>query len=91
MEIKKQQQSSNPTLSTVQQFCEKHPFISQGGLRFQIFNAQQNGLSAHGAIIRLGRKVLIDESRYFDWVDSLRDEKATTACHSTVNRPRVGG
>ena len=72
-------QQAPPALLTVSQFCERHPFISQGGLRFQIFNAQQNGLSTHGAIIRLGRKVLIDESRYFDWVDSLRDGKGVVS------------
>ena len=75
MDTSTKQQTTNPTLSTVQQFCEKHPFISQGGLRFQIFNADNNGLSSFGAIVRMGRKVLIDEFRYFEWVDSLRDEK----------------
>ena len=46
------------TLYTVAQFSERHSFISQGGLRFQIFNADNNGLSAFGAIVRMGRKVL---------------------------------
>ena len=31
-------------------------FISQGGLRFQIFNAHDNDLASFGAIIRMGRK-----------------------------------
>ena len=64
--------TANPSriLLTVRQFCNRNPFITEGGLRFQIFNRQTNGLEKSGAIIRLGRKVLIDEPRYFDWIDS---------------------
>ena len=69
-------QQAPPALLTVSQFCAKHSFISQGGLRFQIFNADNNGLASFSAIVRMGRKVLIDESRYFEWVESLRDKKA---------------
>lgn len=29
-----------------------------------------NGLAEAGAIIRVGRKVLIDEARFFDWIDA---------------------
>jgi hypothetical protein len=65
-------QQSPPVLLTVSQFCEKHSFVSQGGLRFQIFNASDNGLASIRAIVRMGRKVLIDEERYFQWVESLR-------------------
>ena len=73
------QQATTPTLSTVPQFCTKHSFISQGGLRFQIFNADNNGLASFSAIVRMGRKVLIDESRYFEWVESLRDKKTVVS------------
>jgi hypothetical protein len=64
--------TSNPprTLLTVNQFTEKNPFATQGGLRFQIFNANQNGLVESGAILRLGRRVLIDEEKYFAWIES---------------------
>ena len=68
-----------PALLTVSQFCTKHTFISQGGLRFQIFNADNNGLSSFGAIVRMGRKVLIDESRYFEWGESLREKKTVVS------------
>ena len=73
------QQTTTPTLSTVPQFCAKHSFISQGGLRFQIFNADNNGLASFSAIVRMGRKVLIDESRYFEWVESLREKKTVVS------------
>ena len=58
------------TLYTVAQFSERHPFISQGGLRFQIFNSKENDLEKSGALVRLGKRVLINESKYFDWIDS---------------------
>ncbi|WAR44715.1 hypothetical protein [Methylomonas rapida] len=55
---------------TVNQFADKHPAFTKGGLRALIFNEQSNGLAKSGAIVRLGRKVLIDERRFFAWVAS---------------------
>jgi hypothetical protein len=55
---------------TVQQFTTKHPAFNTGGLRSLIFNEDSNGLKLSGAIIRIGRKVLIDESRFFGWVQA---------------------
>lgn len=60
---------SSRNLSTVPQFSQKHPAFPEGGLRWQIFNSKTNGLDQAGAILRVGRKVLIDEDRYFAWVD----------------------
>lgn len=59
-----------PKLLTVPQFSEQNPAFPKGGLRWQIFNEDTNGLKESGAIIRVGRKVLIDADRYFDWVYS---------------------
>jgi len=59
---------NTPTLLTVAQFSQKHPAFPIGGLRYSIFNEHQNGLAESGAIIRNGRKVLIDETKFFDWV-----------------------
>jgi len=73
-ESARQDNLSKRTLFTVSKFSEKHKdFLTEGGLRFQIFNANNNGLASFGAIIRVGRRVLIDEERYFNWVDNLRD------------------
>ena len=55
---------------TVQQFTVKHPAFTLGGLRHQIFNEATNGLAKSGAIVRIGRKVLIDENKFFAWVQS---------------------
>lgn len=55
---------------TVKQFCVENPAFAIGGVRWQIFNENNNGLAESGAICRLGRKVLIDEDKYFEWVTS---------------------
>ena len=61
--------SVTPTLLTVAQFSAKHSFATTGGLRFQIFNAKENGLEESGAIVRIGRRVLINEEKYFAWIE----------------------
>lgn len=58
-------------LKTVAKFCEAHgDAFTEGGLRWKIFNADTNGLTAAGAIVRDGRRVLIDEDRFFSWLES---------------------
>lgn len=53
---------------TVQQFTAKHQAFTVGGIRGLIFNEDKNGLAKSGAIVRIGRKVLIDEAKFFEWV-----------------------
>lgn len=55
---------------TVTQFVEKHPAFTNGGLRALIFNEKSNRLAESGAIVRIGRKVLIDEAKFFAWIES---------------------
>lgn len=65
-------------LLTVRQFAEKHPAFQQGSLRNLIFLAEPrhtskgdipgNGLDV--ALVRIGRKVLIDEAKFFNWIDA---------------------
>lgn len=59
---------SKPNFQTVKQFVAENPAFTDGGVRFQIFNEDKNGLKEAQAIIRMGRKVLIDADRYFDWI-----------------------
>lgn len=64
-------------LLTVRQFSEKHPAFSQGSLRNLIFNAspkytsrgQVDGNGLKVALVRVGRKILIDEEKFFSWID----------------------
>jgi hypothetical protein len=79
MENKTTNQSQR-NLLTVKQFADKHPAFTQASLRNLIFLAAHrktskiiikgNGLDI--ALVRIGRKLLIDEIRFFDWVDGLQ-------------------
>jgi hypothetical protein len=59
-----------PTLSTINQFADKQPAFSAGSLRALIFNEHSNGLAKSGAVIRIGRKVLVNEELFFGWVQA---------------------
>ena len=63
-------------LATINQFVERHPWATPGGVRYQIFNEEKNGLEEAGAIVRVGRKVLIDVPRYFEWIDKQQGRAA---------------
>lgn len=56
--------------SSVSQFSEKHPAFTVGSLRALIFNASTNGLTQSLAIVRVGRKVLINEDKFFGWLET---------------------
>ena len=56
--------------STLKIFSNKYPSFPEASLRYLIFNADSNGLNQSGAIIRIGRKILIDENAFFDWIKS---------------------
>jgi hypothetical protein len=72
-------------LYPVNQFCERNPAWTPGAIRNLIFYAEPrhssrgvilgNGLKEAGAIVRLGRKVLLDEERFFVWVDSQQQHR----------------
>jgi hypothetical protein len=65
---------------TVEQFSDRNPAFTPPALRNLIFKAEPrqsskgeipgNGLVAAGAIIRLGRRVLIDEAKFLAWIAS---------------------
>jgi hypothetical protein len=65
-----------PTLNTVKQHASKHPAFTEAALRMYIFNEAQNGLAKSGAIVRVGRKVLIDEAKFFAWIESQNSKSA---------------
>jgi hypothetical protein len=54
-------------LATVPQFSQKHPAFTIGSLRWLLFHRETNGLNK--AVVKIGRRVLIDEDRFFDWVN----------------------
>lgn len=66
-------------LFTVEQFSERRPAWSQPALRNLILYSEDrqnsrgeripgNGLAEAGAIVRVGRRVLIDEAAFFEWI-----------------------
>ncbi|MDA8191979.1 MAG: hypothetical protein M0Z68_11080 [Gammaproteobacteria bacterium] len=54
-------------LLTINQFCERHPAFSVGGIRSALFYRGDIAEQA-GAIARFGRRILIDEGRFLAWV-----------------------
>ena len=74
------EQRSTYRYKTVEQFSNDNPFFTASALRNLIFKADErqtsngeiagNGLLQCGAIIRIGRKVLINEDRFFQWIES---------------------
>ncbi len=66
------------TLYTVEQFPHVEPSFTSAALRNLIFKAQPrhssrgvipgNGLLECGAIVRVGRKVLINRAKFLEWV-----------------------
>ena len=71
-----EEQPQPPIYRTVAQFSEKHRAFSPPSLRHLIFKSHPrqsskgeikgNGLDK--AIVRVGRKILIDEARFFEWL-----------------------
>jgi hypothetical protein len=47
---------------------QHHDWPPLGGLRHLVFHAKENGFDK--VIKRIGRRVLLDESAYFDWIES---------------------
>lgn len=60
-------------LKSVASVAEAGP-MTENQLRWLIFNASTNGLSEHGAIVRIGRRVYIDEDKFDAWIDSQQQE-----------------
>jgi len=65
-----------PQISTVNQFAGKYPAFTEPSLRWLLFKANENGLAASGAILRNGRRVLIDDEKFFAWLASRQQSAA---------------
>ncbi len=64
------------TLRTTNQFCERHPAFTVQAVYSLIFNQDKNGLKDSGAILRVGRKILIDEAKFFAWIRKINGQAA---------------
>jgi len=65
-----QSESSSTRLIPLTAWPDFHPWPSVGGLRHLVFHAGDNGFEF--ATVRIGRRVLIDEAKFFMWATSNR-------------------
>ncbi len=56
-----------PRLIPLTEWPNHHAWPPLGGLRHLAFNAKQNGFER--CIRRAGRRVLIDEDQFFQWIE----------------------
>lgn len=78
-------------LVTVQTLAARHPDACPvGGTRYILFHACDE-LEADGIVIRLGRKILIDEPRYIDWLRSGGARNIRAKVQQRASRQRARG
>jgi len=65
--IDESNQIQNTRYIPVPKWNDHHDWPPIGGLRHLIFNAEKNGFDA--VIKRCGRRVLIDEAAFFQWIE----------------------
>jgi hypothetical protein len=58
---------TQPRLIPVTKWPEHHEWPTVAAIRHLIFNEQQNGF--HSVVRRVGKRVLIDEQAFFNWVE----------------------
>jgi len=58
-------------LKTPKQIVDSCPGLTMGGLRMLLFHSRTNGLE--GCVVRLGRKLLIDEVAFVKWLSTYRE------------------
>lgn len=81
-------EASQRVLFTVEEFVQlpEFSYLTRSSLRHLIFNSSDresaggevisgNGLDASGAIVRIGRKVLINSQKFREWI--MHQRKAT--------------
>lgn len=78
---------------TVKSLALEYPDLgTEPAHRDRIAKAGKNGLATSGAIVRIGRKILIDVPKYIDWILSLQKPPAATPPppKRLPGRPRAG-
>ena len=78
-------ETSTRRVLTITDFAKQHPSFTAGVLRNLIWKAETrrsslgviagNGLAS--AIVRVGRRVYIDEARFFQWLDGQQAKEGT--------------
>lgn len=68
--------NSNPAIipppprvfQTVEQLCNEQDALTVGMVRTLLFNRKTNGLQDSGAVVRVGRRLLLDRDVFLDWM-----------------------
>lgn len=55
---------------TVKDFSRANPAFSEASIRWLIHNADTNGLRESGALLRNGRRILLDDQKFNSWLVS---------------------
>ena len=56
-------------LVTVKTFASRYPDVgTEAAIRWQIHSSANNGLQESGAIVKNGKKILIDVPQYLQWI-----------------------
>jgi len=61
-------------LRTIKQLARENPAFTEASLRWLVFNARHNGLDT--AIVRVGRRVLIDVQKLDVWLETRREARS---------------
>lgn len=64
-----------PHLIPVTKWKKYHSWPTEAGLRYYIFHADLNGFNQ--VIKRVGRRILIDEELFFQWIEAKNKERTT--------------
>ena len=70
-----------PTLLTIRQFAQKHPFLTENSIRWMLFK-DDPGLE--DCLVRVSRRVYINEEKFFDFLTNHKNmiNKCTLKLHS---------
>lgn len=67
------EENRNPSrLIPLTEWHKHHQWPPLGGLRHLVFFAKENGFNK--VIRRVGRRVLLDEQAFFEWVEAQNDQ-----------------
>lgn len=65
--------SNDYQFPTVIELAHKYPAFTEPSLRWLLFNREHNGFNS--CVVRIGRRVLIDEAEFVAWLKSQREAR----------------
>ncbi len=65
-------ENNQTKLIPLTEWSKYHPWPPIGGLRHLVFHENKNGF--HQCVVRIGRRVLIDENAFFNWASGNKEQ-----------------